>query len=105
MLIETLTDRPTLLIRKLTLAPGECTPWHTDRCERFTVIVAGEELTVEFASSSDAHVQPVAPGMCGWDQPESRVHRAVNSGTSDYVEVVSFYRENAAIDPQPEHPG
>jgi len=103
-----LTERADLVIRQLTLEPGESTPWHTDTCERFTVVVRGESLQIEFANHAEdasEHQTPievtVAPGDTGWDAPEPRVHRATNTGTGVYEEVVTFYRRSANIDPQP----
>lgn len=48
MKTETITARSDLLIRRLVLEPGEAMPWHTDSCERFTVVVRGEALCIEF---------------------------------------------------------
>ena len=44
----------------------------------------------------------VWPGMADWDEPEARVHRAINVGDRVFEEVVTFYRENGSVDPQPE---
>ncbi len=30
-----------------------------------------------------------------------RIHRAVNKGSEPYEEIVTFFRENSSIDPQP----
>ena len=43
-----ITRRDDLMIRRLVLEPGEPMRWHTDVCDRFTVVVRGEELTIEF---------------------------------------------------------
>ncbi|MBE7381027.1 MAG: GNAT family N-acetyltransferase [Leptolyngbya sp. SIO1E4] len=42
--------------------------------------------------------------MAGWDTPEARVHRAINTGQATYEEVVTFYRSGPDIDPQPQAP-
>ena len=42
--------------------------------------------------------------MADWDEPESRVHRAVNVGLTPYEEVVTFFLEAPGADPQPERP-
>lgn len=39
--------------------------------------------------------------MGDWDAPDARVHRAINKGNDDYVEVVTFYRDKATVVPQP----
>ena len=97
-----ITDRDDLLIRRQILDPGEATPWHTDLCHRFTVVVSGDELTIEFREGVAALVATVAPGMADWEAPEPRVHRAVNTGTVRFEEVVTFYREHPGQNPQPE---
>ena len=103
--LEVLSDEPTLLIRRLRLAPGEATIWHRDLCRRFTVVVRGDALTIEYADGGAPQQVPVAPGLAGWDEPEDRVHRAVNSGSVEYEEVVSFFRDAAVAEPQPRAPG
>lgn len=101
MIVEIITDRPDLLIRRQRLRPGEASPWHTDACERFTVVVSGDRLRIEFADASVAPLDvEVGPGLADWEQPEPRVHRAVNAGSEVYEEVVTFYRK-AGEDPQP----
>ena len=50
---EVITDRPDLLIRRTILEPGEATPWHVDACRRFTVVVRGRELAIEYRDSGD----------------------------------------------------
>lgn len=98
--IEPITERADLLIRRMILEPGERMFWHIDTCHRFTVVVRGEALTIEFLDGSEPVEVEVRPGLADWDAPEPRVHRAVNTGPSPYEEVATFYRVNAA-DPQP----
>lgn len=104
MRTETLTERADLVIRRLELAPGEATPWHVDRCKRFTVVVHGEKLGIQFRDSSEAIEVNVHPGLAEWDEPEPRAHRAVNIGTAPYEEVVMFFLDRPGIDPQPTAP-
>ncbi len=101
MELETITDNDELLIRRMTLAPGEPMYWHTDRCRRFSVVVQGEELAIEYRDGSAGQRFPVSNGLCGWDEPEQRVHRAVNVGGVAYTEIVTFYKNHAGEDPQP----
>ena len=101
MYTEVITEQPTLVIRRLRLAPGEAMFWHHDTCRRFTVVVQGSELSIEYADNAERSTFPVHAGMVGWDEPEARVHRAVNSGSQPYEEVVSFYRTDPDIEPQP----
>ena len=98
---ETITERDDLLIRRMVLEPGEATAWHLDACHRFTVVIRGTKLAIEFRDSGDVSAADVPDGAAGWDAPEPRVHRAVNQGSTAYEEVVTFYRSSAAIEPQP----
>ncbi len=102
MQIEVLTDNPDLLIRRLVLEPGEAMVWHSDPCRRFTVVVRGERLTIEFRDTGELIQVPVEPGLAEWDQPQSRIHRAINSGGETFEEVVTFYRDHPGQEPQPE---
>ncbi len=102
-MIELLTEEETLVIRRMKLEPGEAMHWHHDVCRRFTVVVQGSRLGIEYLNDSEDIEFDVFPGMTGWDEPESQVHRAVNRGADTYEEVVTFYRENSSIDPQPIH--
>lgn len=104
MRTEIITERDDLVIRRLVLEPGEAMPWHTDPCRRFTVVVRGDLLHIEYKDSGRRQPVPVHPGQADWDEPESRVHRGVNAGATPYEEVVLFFREYSGIVPQPEHP-
>ena len=82
------------------LRPGESSDWNIDVCRRFTVIVSGDRLRVEFLDTGEALEVDVARGLTGWDGSESRVHRATNLGTSEYHEIVTSYRD-PDVEPQP----
>jgi quercetin dioxygenase-like cupin family protein len=99
---ELITRRDDLVIRRLVLDPGEAMSWHTDSCHRFSVVVRGERLRIEFRDTGEAVAVAVHPGMADWDEPESRVHRAVNVGATPYEEIVSFFLPAPGADPQPE---
>ena len=103
MKTETITERNDLVIWKMALLPGESSYWHTDNCLRFTVIVKGDKLGIEFRDQKERLEIDDEPGTNGWDEPEPRVHRAVNIGAEEYIEIVTFYRENPSIVPQPRH--
>ena len=90
------------LIRRLILEPGEAMPWHTDACHRYSVVIRGEALGIEFRDSGEVESFPVHPGLAGWDEPESRVHRGVNVGSVPYEEVVIFFLDDPDMEPQPE---
>ena len=104
MQAEVITRRDDLMIRRLVLEPGEAMPWHTDACHRFSVIVRGQQLTLEFRDTGERIGVAVHPGMVGWDEPEARVHRAVNTGSTTCEEVVTFFLSAPGIAPQPEYP-
>lgn len=101
---ETITETDELLIRRMTLAPGEKMYWHVDACHRFTVVIRGSRLAIEYRDSAETIEVDVHPGLAGWDAPDPRVHRAMNAGAEVYEEVVTFYRNDAQTDPQPEIP-
>jgi hypothetical protein len=103
MLYHLITKRDDLLIRRLILEPGEAMPWHTDSCHRFTVAVRGDLLRIEFRDTDEHASVAVHVGMAEWDEPESRVHRGVNAGSSVYEEIVLFFLDEPGIDPQPTH--
>jgi quercetin dioxygenase-like cupin family protein len=104
MRTETITERDDLAIRRLVLEPGEAMPWHTDSCHRFSVVVRGDRLTIEYRDSGELLEVQVHPGMADWEEPDGRVHRGVNTGSSPYEEVVTFFLDSPGRDPQPEHP-
>ena len=100
---EVLTQRDDLVIRRQILEPGDAMPWHTDVCHRFSVVVRGDGLTIEFRDTGERVEVPVHAGLTGWDAPESRVHRGINTGSTTYEEVVTFFRDTPGLEPQPEH--
>jgi quercetin dioxygenase-like cupin family protein len=104
MQIERIMKRDDLVIRRLILEPGEAMPWHTDACHRFSVVIRGEQLRIEFRQTGEQVTVPLHPGQADWDRPEERVHRGVNVGSTPYEEVVVFFLDSPDLDPQPEHP-
>jgi hypothetical protein len=103
MQTEIITQRDDLIIRRAILAPGEATPWHTDLVHRFTVVVQGDRLAIEFRDGGGRDEFGVHPGLADWDAPELRVHRAVNVGERTFEEVVTFFLKDDVRDPQPSH--
>ena len=102
MKVETITQRADLIIRRHILEPGEALPWHTDRCHRFTVVVSGETLSIEYRDSGEVETFLVHPGLADWDAPQSRVHRGINTGTVPFEEVIVFFLDEPDTEPQPE---
>jgi hypothetical protein len=101
MRTEVITHRSDLLVRRAILAPGQATPWHVDLAERFTVVVRGDRLAIEFRDGGERQEFDVHPGLADWDAPELRVHRAVNIGEETFEEVVTFFLKHGEPDPQP----
>ena len=99
---ETISQRENLIIRRHILEPGEALPWHTDLCHRFTVVVTGEALSIEYSESGEIETFPVHAGMADWDAPQPRVHRGINAGTVPYEEVIIFFIDKPNMEPQPE---
>ena len=99
---ETITERADLIIRRHILEPGEALPWHTDRCHRFTVVVRGEMIKIEYRDSDEVQSIPVHPGLADWDEPQPKVHRGINVGTVPYEEVIMFFMDEPGAEPQPE---
>ncbi len=98
---EIIDRRDDLVIRRGILEPGENTPWHTDPCHRFSVIVRGDALAIEYRDGQTTERFTVSPGDADWDAPTDDVHRAVNVGTGTFEEVVVFFLESAGQDHQP----
>lgn len=63
MKFETITQRPDLVIRRHILEPGEALPWHTDLCHRFTVVMSGEALSIEYRDTGETESFPVHAGL------------------------------------------
>ena len=104
MRTEEISSEPTLVVRRLILKPGESTAWHIDACRRFSVVVSGDCLGIEFEGSELVLDLPVHAGLAGWDEPEPRVHRATNTGATPYEEITLFLRSDPGIVPQPVSP-
>ena len=99
---ETISQRENLIIRRHILEPGEVLPWHTDLCHRFTVIVTGDQITIEYRDTGKTETFAVQPGMADWDEPQPNVHRGINTGKVRYEEVIMFFIDHPDVEPQPE---
>lgn len=102
MKTETISQRENTLIRRHILQPGEALPWHTDLYHRFSVIISGDELGIEYRQSGEIERIAVYPGMADWDEPQPKVHRGVNIGKVPYEEIVIFFLGDPGTEPQPE---
>ncbi len=101
MKLEVISRGDDLLIRRMVLEPGDATPWHTDSCRRFSVVVRGTALTIEFRDGLQEAI-PVHAGLSEWNEPEPKVHRAINTGADTFEEVVMFQIDRVDQDPQPQ---
>jgi quercetin dioxygenase-like cupin family protein len=101
LFLETLHHRGTILVRRLILAPGEATDWHTDPCHRVSVVLSGDALSIEFRDGRPPASVHVTPGQVDWDEPGNHVHRAVNTADSPYEEVTVFFLAHPDDAPQP----
>ena len=99
---ETITQRDDLIIRRHLLEPGEALPWHTDGCHRFTVVVSGEALSIEYRDTGEIETVSIHAGLADWDAPQPRVHRGINVGTVPFEEVIVFFLDQPGMEPQPE---
>ena len=98
---ELLYKRRDVLVRRAILEPGEASAWHTDACERVTVVLSGDRLAIEFRDSGEVREFDVRPGQVDWDEPGSQAHRAINVGRTRYEEVVTFFLSDPDQDCQP----
>jgi quercetin dioxygenase-like cupin family protein len=101
MLDAVLHRRGTNLVRRLSLSPGEATPWHRDPFHRVTVIVTGDVLVIQYQDGGKPDRVEVAAGQADWDEPTDRVHRAVNMGEQVYEEITIFFLDRPDAVPQP----
>ena len=102
MISETISQRTDLIIRRHILEPGESLPWHSDLCHRFSVIVRGEKIAIEYRDTKEVKTIPVHPGLAEWDAPQEKIHRAINTGKVPYEEVIIFFIDKPEMEPQPE---
>ncbi|TDJ23478.1 MAG: cupin domain-containing protein [Gammaproteobacteria bacterium] len=103
MIDDKVGQRGTELARRQILEPGEASPWHVDPYHRFSVVIRGSELKIEYRDGDEDHLT-VTPGEAGWEEPSDRVHRAVNVGIDPYEEVTLFFLDQANSVPQPQQP-
>ncbi len=101
MKVELITRRDELLIRRLVLEPGEGTPWHTDSCYRFSAVVRGEQLRIEFHETGEEVDVATYPGLADWGtESDACVYRGVNAGAAPYDEIVMFFLRDLRGNPQ-----
>ena len=101
MISETISQQSNLIIRRHILEPGEALPWHTDLCRRFSVIIRGETIAIEYRDTKEIKPITVYPGLAEWDEPQAKVHRAINIGKVAYEEIIIFFVDKPDAEPQP----
>ena len=101
MLEKVLHQRGNNLVRRLSLAPGEATPWHRDPFHRVTVVLSGDLLNIEFRDGGETQPWKITVGEVDWVEPTDRVHRAVNVGEQVYEEITIFFLDRPNAVPQP----
>ncbi len=103
MIDEKISQQGTKLARRQILEPGECSAWHVDPYRRFSVVIRGSSLKIEFRDGTSEQVTTKS-GESGWDEPTDLEHRAVNVGADVYEEVTLFFLEQPTSNPQPSKP-
>lgn len=98
---EVLFHQGTTMVRRLRLAPGEAMPWHRDPCRRVAVVLRGDLLSIEYRDGSESLRIEILPGQVDWEEPSTRVHRAVNVGMQPYEQITVFLLDSANAVPQP----
>ena len=102
MISETISQRTDLVIRRHILEPGEALPWHSDLCHRFSVVIRGEAIAIEYRDSKEIETITVYAGLADWDAPQPKVHRAINIGKISFEEIIIFFIDKPGMEPQPE---
>ena len=59
-----------VVVRRMILRGGEAMAWHVDPCRRYSVVLGGDQLTIEYRDGLASEVVAVHRGMAGWDDPE-----------------------------------
>ena len=102
MISETISQRTDLIIRRHILEPGEALPWHSDLCHRFSVVIRGEAIAIEYRDSKEIETITVHAGLADWDAPHPKIHRAINIGKVPFEEIIIFFIDKPGMEPQPE---
>ena len=91
----------TTMVRRLRLVPGEAMPWHRDPFHRVAVVLRGDLLSIEYRDGDESQLVEITPGQVDWEEPSSRVHRAVNVGKQHYEQVTVFLLDRPDAVAQP----
>jgi quercetin dioxygenase-like cupin family protein len=78
-----------VIVRTLTVKPGEVVPWHYHPGHAFNIVKSGT-LTIE---DGCGRVKTLTPGQ-GFEAIDGRVHRPTNLGNTDVVVLDTFILRN-----------
>jgi hypothetical protein len=98
---EIVFHQGTTMVRRLRLAPGEAMPCHRDPFRRVAVVLGGDLLSIEYRDGGDPITVQITAGQVEWEEPSTRVHRAVNVGKQLYEQVTVFLLDSADAVAQP----
>jgi hypothetical protein len=63
--------------------------------------LTGDLLSIEYRDGGENVRVDVTPGLVDWEEPSTRVHRAVNIGKQMYEQVTIFLLDRADAVAQP----
>ena len=68
------------------------------------MILGGDVLAIEYRDGGESLRVEITPGQVEWEEPSTRVHRAVNIGRQTYEQVTVFLfdRPDAVAQPAEE---
>ncbi len=68
------------------------------------MILRGDLLSIEYRDGGESQRVEITPGQVEWEEPSTRVHRAVNIGRQTYEQVTVFLfdRPDAVAQPAEE---
>lgn len=99
MVDEIVFHHATTMVRHLRLAPGEAMPWHRDPFHRVAAVLSGDLLSIEYRDGGERQFAQITPGQVEWEEPSSRVHRAVTTdGRRNHQRCASAVRSHKALD-------
>jgi quercetin dioxygenase-like cupin family protein len=98
---EIVCHHGTTMVRRLRLAPGEAMPWHRDPFHRVAVVLGGDFLSIEYRDGGESVRVEITPGQVDWEEPNARIHRAVNVGRQTYEQVTVFLLDGPDAVAQP----
>jgi hypothetical protein len=65
------------------------------------VVLRGDLLSIEYRDGAESQRVEITPGQVDWEEPSTRVHRAVNVGKQPYEQVTVLLLDRADTVAQP----